>query len=91
MNYKTKGVCAKEIKFDVENGRIKNVEFVGGCMGNLNAISKLIEGMPVDEVIRNFKGNLCRNQTSCTDQLAIALEKLQQKGEEGHVENTNQN
>lgn len=72
-----KGVCAKKIEFEVENGTIKNVKFDGGCMGNLNAISKLIEGMPVEEVIRKFKGNLCRNQTSCTDQLARALEELQ--------------
>ncbi|EIW16439.1 MULTISPECIES: TIGR03905 family TSCPD domain-containing protein [Pelosinus] len=74
-----KGVCSKKIEFEVENGRIKNVKFDGGCMGNLNAISKLIEGMPVDEVIQKFKGNLCRNQTSCTDQLARALEELQNK------------
>lgn len=76
MNYTTQGVCATEIKFDVEEGNIKNVRFVGGCMGNLNAISKLIEGMPVEKVIETFKGNSCRNGTSCTDQLARALEKL---------------
>ncbi len=74
-----KGVCAKKIEFEVENDRIKNVKFHGGCMGNLNAISKLIEGMPVDEVIQKFSGNLCRNQTSCTDQLAKALEKFKDK------------
>jgi uncharacterized protein (TIGR03905 family) len=71
------GVCAKKIEFEVENGMIKKVKFDGGCMGNLNAISKLIEGMSVDKVIEKFKGNLCRNQTSCTDQLARALEELQ--------------
>lgn len=74
-----KGVCAKKIEFEVENDRIKNVKFHGGCMGNLNAISKLIEGMSVDEVIQKFSGNLCRNQTSCTDQLAKALEKFKDK------------
>lgn len=74
-----KGVCAKKIEFEVENDMIKNVKFHGGCMGNLNAISKLIEGMPVDEVIQKFRGNLCRNQTSCTDQLAKALEKFKDK------------
>ncbi len=77
MHYKTEKVCAKEINFDVENGTIKDVQFIGGCQGNLNAISKLIEGMPVEQVIEKFKGNLCRNQTSCTDQLAKALEELQ--------------
>jgi uncharacterized protein (TIGR03905 family) len=56
---------------------VKNVKFVGGCPGNLNAISKLIEGMAMEEVIQKFKGNLCRNQTSCVDQLAQALEKLE--------------
>ena len=76
IHYKTEKVCAKEINFAVENGTIKDVEFVGGCPGNLNAISKLIEGMPVEQVIKKFKGNLCRNQTSCTDQLAKALEEL---------------
>lgn len=74
--YIPQGVCCKEIHFDVENGLVKNVKFIGGCPGNLHAISKLIEGMPVEEVIAKFKGNLCRNQTSCTDQLARALEEL---------------
>lgn len=77
-SFKTKGVCAKEIKFDIEEGKVRNVQFIGGCPGNLNAISKLVEGMPVQEVIAKFKGNLCRNQTSCTDQFARALEKLQE-------------
>ncbi|HML34919.1 TIGR03905 family TSCPD domain-containing protein [Sporomusa sphaeroides] len=74
--YIPQGVCCKEIHFDVENVLVKNATSIGGYRGNLNAISKLIEGMPVEEVIANFKGNLCRNQTSCTDQLAQALEKL---------------
>ncbi|WP_054261443.1 TIGR03905 family TSCPD domain-containing protein [Propionispora sp. 2/2-37] len=74
--YIPRGVCCKEIHFDIENGLVKNVKFIGGCRGNLNAISKLIEGMPVEEVIAKFKGNLCRNQTSCTDQLARALERI---------------
>lgn len=76
INYKTNGVCAREINFRVEEGAIKDVSFVGGCKGNLEAISRLIDGMPVEEVISKFKGNLCRNQTSCTDQLAKALEEV---------------
>lgn len=72
--YITHGVCCKEIYFDVENGLLKNVKFIGGCPGNLKAISKIIEEMPVKEIIAKFKGNLCRNQTSCADQLARALE-----------------
>ena len=72
--YIPQGVCSKEIQFEIENNVIKNVKFVGGCPGNLQAISTLIEKMPIDEVIQKFKGNLCRNGTSCTDQLAKALE-----------------
>ena len=70
------GVCSKKIEFEVENGNIKNVKFEGGCPGNLNAIGKLVEGMPVVKVIEMLKGNICRNGTSCTDQLAKALEKV---------------
>ncbi|MDU4959420.1 MAG: TIGR03905 family TSCPD domain-containing protein [Sporomusaceae bacterium] len=73
--YIPQGVCCKEIYFDVENNQVKNVKFVGGCPGNLSAISKLLEGMPVEDVIAKFKGNVCRNQTSCADQLALALEQ----------------
>ncbi len=73
--YIPQGICPKEIQFDVENGTVKNVTFVGGCPGNLQAISRLIDGMPVKKVIETFKGNLCRNNTSCADQLARALEK----------------
>lgn len=73
--YIPQGVCPNEIQFDIENGAVKNVNFVGGCPGNLKAISSLIDGMPVEEVIAKFKGNICRNQTSCADQLAKALEE----------------
>ncbi|WP_346353143.1 TIGR03905 family TSCPD domain-containing protein [Azotosporobacter soli] len=72
--YIPQGVCPNEIQFDIENGAVKNVNFVGGCPGNLKAISSLIDGMPVEDVISKFKGNICRNQTSCADQLARALE-----------------
>lgn len=79
INYIPTGVCAKEIQFDIENNKIKNVKFIGGCAGNLQAIGILIDGMSIDEVIKKFKGNLCRNGTSCTDQLAQALEKSKQE------------
>jgi uncharacterized protein (TIGR03905 family) len=75
--YIPQGVCPKEIQFEVENNTIKNVKFTGGCAGNLQAISILIDNMPVDEVIQKLKGNICRNGTSCTDQLALALESLE--------------
>ena len=73
FNYKTKGVCAREINFEVENGIVKNVNFVGGCMGNTTGVSKLVEGMKIEEVITRLEGIKCRPTTSCPDQLAQAL------------------
>ena len=73
MKYIPKDVCAKEIHFDIINNKVRNVKFVGGCTGNLRAISILLEGMPVQEVIAKLKGNICRNHTSCADQLTKAL------------------
>lgn len=74
--YYTEGVCATEINFEIEEGVLKDVKFVGGCEGNLKAISILIKGMKVEDVIRKMKGNTCEsNPTSCVDQLAKALEK----------------
>ena len=73
--YIPQGVCPKEIQFNIENGTVKDVNFIGGCPGNLKAISTLIDGMPIVDVIAKFKGNICRNQTSCADQLAKALEE----------------
>lgn len=74
ITYKTKNTCSREINFDVENNKLKNVSFIGGCNGNLKGISKLVEGRDIDEVIRLLKGVQCRNGTSCPDQLAQALE-----------------
>ena len=73
--YIPQGVCPKEIQFNIENGTVKDVNFIGGCPGNLKAISTLIDGMPIVDVIAKFKGTICRNQTSCADQLAKALEE----------------
>ncbi len=77
--YNTEGVCAKQIDFDLKNGIVSNVRFNGGCPGNLQAISALIEGMPAEEVIQKVQGITCGTKTtSCTDQLANALrEKLE--------------
>lgn len=72
--YIPSGICPKKIQFSVEDNLVKHVEFTGGCPGNLQALSKLVQDMPVDKVIETFKGNLCRNGTSCMDQFAIALE-----------------
>jgi uncharacterized protein (TIGR03905 family) len=77
ITYQTAGVCAKQIIFDVENGILKNVRFINGCPGNLAAISSLVEGMPISEVIKRLKGIRCgAKSTSCGDQLARALESL---------------
>ncbi len=76
MKYKTKGVCASEINFELDGTTIKNVNFKNGCPGNLLGISKIVEGMDANEVIKNFKGVKCGlKRTSCPDQLAIALEQ----------------
>lgn len=71
--YQTDGVCASEIHFQVKDGHVCNVHFDGGCHGNLQAICKLVEGMPVNEVIEKLRGIECQNGTSCPDQLAVAL------------------
>ena len=81
MVYQTKGTCSKEIHFDIEEKdgvkTVHNVSFVGGCNGNLKGIGKLVEGMPVNEVIERLEGTLCGMKgTSCPDQLATALKNI---------------
>lgn len=72
--FKTRGVCASFINFELNNGIISNVSFHGGCNGNLKAISKLVEGQKAENVIEILKGNTCGfKSTSCADQFAIAL------------------
>ena len=72
--YKTQNVCSQEINFQIDGNVITNVSFYGGCNGNLKAISKLVDGMTVEEIEAKLKGNLCgRRPTSCADQLAIAV------------------
>lgn len=78
MVYQTHGVCSNAIDVDVDGGIIKSVHFSGGCDGNLQGISRLVEGMSVSEVIKHFDGITCgRKKTSCPDQLAKALKALQ--------------
>ncbi len=74
FTYKTKGTCSRAINIEIENDIIKNVEFVGGCLGNTQGVAKLCIGRKVDDVIKTLKGIQCRNNTSCPDQLATALE-----------------
>lgn len=74
--YKTKGTCSQYIQFEIEDGKLINVQFIGGCNGNLKGISSLVEGMDVNEVIRRLEGTTCgMKQTSCPDQLATALKQ----------------
>lgn len=74
MHYTTKGVCSKGIDFEVEDNIIKHVTFTGGCSGNTSGISKLVDGMNVDDVIERLEGTKCGfKSTSCPDQLAKAL------------------
>ena len=75
MVYKTQGVCARTISFEVIDNKIYNVVFDGGCRGNTTGISKLVEGMDIDDVITRLEGTKCRPTTSCPDQLAQALKK----------------
>ena len=73
--YETTGTCARAITFDKdENGIVTNVEFYGGCHGNLKAIAKLVNGMPAEQIAQILSGNTCREKpTSCADQLAKAV------------------
>ena len=72
--YKTKGTWSQMIYFDVEDNKLKNLQFQGGCNGNLKGIGKLVEGMDIDDVIARVEGISCgMKATSCPDQLAQAL------------------
>lgn len=74
--YKTQGTCSQRIFFEIEDGKLKNVQFLGGCNGNLKGICSLVEGMDVDAVIERIDGICCgAKATSCPDQLAQALKK----------------
>ena len=77
MNYKTRGTCASMINFEVNNDIVESVSFTGGCNGNLQGISVLVKGMKVEDAIEKLKGIRCGfKNTSCPDQLAIALSKI---------------
>ncbi|MBQ2939577.1 MAG: TIGR03905 family TSCPD domain-containing protein [Clostridia bacterium] len=79
MRYQTRGTCARQITFDLEDGIVRNVRFDGGCSGNAKGVSALVEGMTADEAIRRLEGIRCGfKSTSCPDQLAQALKQAQQ-------------
>ena len=74
--YKTKGTCSREIHYSGKDGVVESIEVIGGCNGNLKGICRLITGMPVEQVIKAFKGVDCGGRgTSCPDQIAQALEQ----------------
>lgn len=77
MKYQTKGTCSTSIDIELENGIVQSVSFTGGCNGNLQGISKLVAGMDAREAIQRLKGIRCGyKSTSCSDQLAQALESM---------------
>ncbi len=77
--YKTNGVCSQEIIIEMEKDIIKKVTIMGGCAGNTKGVSKLVEGMKIDDVINKLKGIPCGSKgTSCPDQLAKALEQYKE-------------
>ena len=74
--FQPRGVCSQRIEIDVEDGLVQDVQFTGGCSGNLQGISKLVVGMPAKDAIARLRGIRCGfKPTSCPDQLSIALEK----------------
>lgn len=79
MVYKTSGVCASEISFDVVNGIVHNVVFNGGCKGNTQGVAALAEGMAIEDVHARLKGIDCHGGHSCPDEFAKAAEKYMQE------------
>ena len=80
FQYNTHGVCSKSIFFEVEDNKVKNVSYIGGCNGNLKGIGSLVEGMDIDEVISRLEGTTCGSKkTSCPDQLAKALKAYKEE------------
>ena len=80
MIYKTKGTCARSIEFEIEDGILKDITFIGGCQGNTQGVAALAKGLPVNEVIDKLSGIQCGFRgTSCPDQLALALKRYQEE------------
>ena len=74
VNFTPKGVCARNMNFDIENGVIRNLKVMGGCNGNLKGIARLVEGMKIEDVVSKLEGIDCNGKgTSCPDQLAKAV------------------
>lgn len=82
FTYYTKGTCSRQIIFEVIDNKIYNVKFIGGCSGNLQGVSKLVEGRDIDEVQSVLSGIICRNNTSCPDQLSKAITAYKNNSEQ---------
>lgn len=82
FTYHTHGTCSRQIYFEVdEQNRLHNVKFIGGCNGNLQGVARLVEGRDMDEVQKLLSGVICRNNTSCPDQLSKAIAAYKQTQE----------
>ena len=82
--YTTRGTWSRQITFELDGNRVKNIHFVGGCDGNLKAVSKLADGMTVEQIESMLRGNTCGPRpTSCADQLAIAVQQAYDKEQAG--------
>ena len=80
FTFRPRGVCSRELHMELVDGVFKSLEVIGGCSGNLQGISRLVEGMPAEEAIRRLKGIRCGfKDTSCPDQLSIALTEALKK------------
>ena len=74
--YRTQGTCSSAVSFDIEDGKLSNVVFTGGCNGNLKAVGRLVEGKDAREIADLLRGNLCGfKNTSCADQLSKAIDR----------------
>ncbi len=79
--HRNQGTCSRSVSFDLENGLLKNIRFEGGCNGNLQGISRLLEGVPADEAVKRLSGIRCgMKATSCPDQLAQAIAAALKEG-----------
>ena len=79
-SFTPRGVCSREIQFDLEGNVVKNIKFIGGCPGNLKAIASLADGMTVEDITAKLSGNTCGfRDTSCPDQFAQAVQLAYQE------------
>ncbi len=83
FTYFTSGTCSRQIIFEVdENNKLRNLKFIGGCSGNLQGVARLVEGKDIDEIQKTLQGVICRNNTSCPDQLSRAIEAYKKSKDE---------